>query len=72
MTEQSKNWLLAVLPERDYAQILSQSKLVRLEKGESLYEPDAKTQYTYFPLDTIVSVVVGRWSSARGQPCVSR
>lgn len=43
------NWLLAGLPQEEYARLLPNLKAVALHTGEVLYRPHEPIQYLYFP-----------------------
>jgi CRP-like cAMP-binding protein len=52
-----QNHLLAALPGLDFERLQSHLKLVPLQLGEALYEPDAGMRYLYFPTNSIVSLL---------------
>jgi CRP-like cAMP-binding protein len=51
------NRLLAALPAKDYARLLSGFETVKLTYGEVLYEPGQEMQHVYFPTDCLVSLL---------------
>jgi CRP-like cAMP-binding protein len=52
------NALLAALPRKDYARLLPALAPVTLKFGEILYEPKQPIPYVYFPIDSLVSLLV--------------
>ncbi len=52
-----QNHLLAALPEDDYAGLLPNLELIRIELGDVLYEPGVEMRYVYFPISSIVSLL---------------
>jgi CRP-like cAMP-binding protein len=52
-----KNHLLAALPAKDYARLLTGLKPVELTYGEILYEPGESMHAVYFPNDSLVSLL---------------
>ncbi|MDB5544111.1 MAG: Crp/Fnr family transcriptional regulator [Hyphomicrobiales bacterium] len=52
-----KNWLLAANPPGVLALLLRRGELITLKRGTVIYEPEAKLDYCYFPLDCIISLV---------------
>jgi len=50
------NSLLASLSQKEYANILSISKLVELNSGEILGEPGEAIKYVYFPINCYISL----------------
>lgn len=51
------NSLLAELPLTEYRRLLAALEPVTLRCGDVLYEPGAKIQYAYFPVDCAVSLL---------------
>jgi CRP-like cAMP-binding protein len=51
------NRLLAALPTKDYARLLSGLEPVTLTYGEVLHEPGNAIEHVYFPLDCLVSLL---------------
>ena len=52
-----RNRILAALPAEEYARLLPHLKPVRLEYKQVLYEPLKAIRYSYFPEDSVVSMV---------------
>ena len=52
-----QNHLLAALPAPDFARLQSHLKLVPLQLGEVIYEPDSRLRHLYFPTTAIVSLL---------------
>ena len=52
------NQLLAALPRKDYARLLPALAPVSLEFGQILYEPEQPITHVYFPIDSLVSLLV--------------
>jgi CRP-like cAMP-binding protein len=50
------NFLLASLSQKEYLNVLSQSKLVELNSGEILGEPGKEIKYVYFPINCYISL----------------
>ncbi|HRQ57576.1 MAG TPA: Crp/Fnr family transcriptional regulator [Azoarcus taiwanensis] len=53
-----ENRLLALLPERDRLRLVASCDQVELAFGEILGEAGAPSPYVYFPIDSVVAVVV--------------
>ncbi len=53
----SANRLLAALPAREYARLLSGCESVKLTYGDVLYEAGEEMRYVYFPIDCLVSLL---------------
>ncbi|MCG5542036.1 MULTISPECIES: Crp/Fnr family transcriptional regulator [unclassified Halorhodospira] len=51
------NQLLALLPDRDYRNLLPSLEQVPLSLGQVVYEPGTRLDYVYFPVDAIVSLL---------------
>ncbi|WP_147023557.1 Crp/Fnr family transcriptional regulator, partial [Microvirga aerophila] len=51
------NRLLAALEPEDFASLEPHLEIVDLQKGQVLYEAGDTIRYTYFPHDTVVSLV---------------
>jgi len=51
------NQLLALLPDRDYRNLLPGLEQVPLSLGQVVYEPGTRLDYVYFPVDAIVSLL---------------
>jgi CRP-like cAMP-binding protein len=54
---QSRNRILAALPADEYERLLPHLKPVILEYRQVLYEPHKTIQYSYFPEDSVISMV---------------
>ncbi len=52
------NQLLAALPARDYARLLSGLEPVRLTSGDVLHEFGQSMQFIYFPTDSLISMLM--------------
>lgn len=52
------NTLLAGLPLRDQLRVIASSERVELTLGETLCEAGAKIRHVYFPIDSIISLVM--------------
>lgn len=52
-----KNYILAALPEEDFARIKSNLEFVTFELGEVIYEFGEKMDYVYFPTTAIISLL---------------
>lgn len=52
----SQNHLLAALPAAEFGRLLPHLVLVPLRLGESIYEPDERMHYAYFPTTAIISL----------------
>jgi CRP-like cAMP-binding protein len=55
--DELKNYLLAALPENEFARVKSKLAPVSFKLGEVLYESGAKIDYVYFPTTAIVSML---------------
>jgi CRP-like cAMP-binding protein len=55
-TAAPKNYLLEALPAADFRRIEQLLEPISLKLGESLYEPNKRTEYAYFPTSAIVSL----------------
>ena len=53
----SANPRLALLPDRDYRNLLPSLEQVPLSLGQVVYEPGTRLDYVYFPVDAIVSLL---------------
>ncbi|BAZ13703.1 cyclic nucleotide-binding protein [Calothrix sp. NIES-4071] len=53
----SKNRLLAALPEEEYERLLPHFELVSLELKQMLYVPNESIEYIYFPNNGVVSML---------------
>ncbi|HEY0323060.1 MAG TPA: Crp/Fnr family transcriptional regulator [Pyrinomonadaceae bacterium] len=53
----SRNRILAALPSAEYKRLLPHLKPVTLEYKQVLYEPHKTIRYSYFPEDSIISMV---------------
>jgi len=49
------NSLLQSLPPSELNQLKADLKVVELRRGDVLFEPDRRADFTYFPLDCVVS-----------------
>ena len=54
---QNKNLILAGLPRKEYAQLLTDMESVPLPPGEKLYKSGDVIEYVYFPGEGLVSLV---------------
>ena len=52
----TQNYLLAALPEQDFAPLSDHLELVPMALGQMLYEPGAHMRHAYFPITSIVSL----------------
>lgn len=52
-----RNHLLNALPVADFERLQPHLKLVPVELGAALYEPDIEMRYLYFPTNSIVSLL---------------
>ena len=52
-----QNWLLAAIPEQEYARLLPHLELVPLPLGTVLYESGSELRHVYFPTTAIVSLL---------------
>lgn len=52
-----QNHLLSALPEADFERLQPQLKLIPLQLGAALYEPDVEMRHLYFPTNSIVSLL---------------
>jgi CRP-like cAMP-binding protein len=52
-----QNHLLAALPAEDYERLLPEMELVRLPLGRVIHSPGAKSDYVYFPTNSLISVL---------------
>ena len=52
-----RNRILASLPAEEYARLLLHLKTVTLEYKQTLFEPNKTIRYSYFPEDSIVSMI---------------
>ncbi len=52
-----KNYLLAALPDNEYARVRSKLEPVSIKLGEVLYESGDKMDYVYFPTTAIISML---------------
>ena len=52
-----KNYLLAALPEAEFARLNSNLESISFKLGEVIYESGDKMDYAYFPTTTIVSML---------------
>jgi CRP-like cAMP-binding protein len=53
----SHNYLLAALPEEEYAHLLPHLELVPMPLGHVLYESGIQMRHVYFPTDSIISLL---------------
>lgn len=53
----NQNYLLAALPEADFARLAPHLELVPLLLGDTLYDPGGQLQHAYFPTTAIVSLL---------------
>jgi CRP-like cAMP-binding protein len=51
-----QNYLLAAVPEPDYARLAAHLELTPMPLGEVLYEPGGRLQHVYFPTSAIISL----------------
>ena len=54
---QAHNELLATLSPSEFSQLRQQLKQVPLDQGDVLYDPGERTQYVYFPLAGMISLL---------------
>jgi CRP-like cAMP-binding protein len=54
---QAQNELLAALSPSEFSQLRQQLKQVPLDQGDVLYDPGERTQYVYFPLAGMISLL---------------
>ncbi len=52
-----QNYLVAALPPADLERVQPHLKLIPLDLGQVLYEPDIRLRYLYFPTNSIVSLL---------------
>jgi CRP-like cAMP-binding protein len=52
-----QNWLLAALPDAEWARLLPHLEPVEMPLGQVLYEPGASLPYVYFPTTAIASLL---------------
>lgn len=69
--EARRNRLLAALPEADLSALLEGAALVDLERRNLLHEQDEPIREVYFPLDAVVSLLVGVEGSEHGVECAT-
>jgi CRP-like cAMP-binding protein len=55
----SSNRLLACLPKSDHRKIADDLELVSLQARHTAYEAGKAIEYLYFPVSTVISIVVG-------------
>jgi CRP-like cAMP-binding protein len=55
--DELKNYLLAALPENEFARVKSKLEPIRFKLGEVLYESGDKMDYAYFPTTAIISML---------------
>jgi len=55
----SGNRLLACLPKREHKKFVPQLELVSLKVRHAAYESGKAIEYVYFPLNSVISIVVG-------------
>jgi CRP-like cAMP-binding protein len=53
-----QNYLLATLPENTYNKLIPHLKLVHLLQGQILHLPNEIVNRVYFPLDSILSIII--------------
>ena len=56
-TRARSNAILNTLSDSHLEQLLPKLKLVELDSGKTLYEPEQKIEYTYFPTSGIISLL---------------
>src|SRR5437660_12546153 len=49
------NFVLQSLPSSEASELKADLKVVDVPKGDVLFEPDCRAEFTYFPLDCVVS-----------------
>src|SRR5467141_3387212 len=54
-----RNQLLAALPADDYEALAKHAAVISLKYGKQLYLQDAPIKSVYFPLNCVVSILVG-------------
>jgi len=52
-----KNLIIAALPEADYERLRPHLELIYLAAGSTLYEPNERLSYAYFPTTCVISVM---------------
>src|SRR6186997_117161 len=57
LQEPKQNHLLAALRAEDYARLLPDLELIRMQLGESVYERGVPMEYVYFPTTCMVSLL---------------
>jgi CRP-like cAMP-binding protein len=60
-----RNRLLAALPKEDYQALTAHATVTSLKFAKTLYLPDTPMENAYFPLDCMVSVLVGTSADAQ-------
>src|SRR5882762_4217249 len=56
---QKTNHLLAALPDENYQALTAHAKIISLTYGMQLYSQDGAIDSVYFPLNCVVSILVG-------------
>src|SRR5438445_2979472 len=54
-----QNHLLAAFSPDDCQAVMAGGRVVSLKQGQCLYRQNARIDYVYFPLNCVVSVIVG-------------
>jgi len=65
-----QNYLLGAMPDDEFERIAPHLELVRLERGETLYEFDEALQYGYFPTTVIASLLCSMEDGASAEVAV--
>jgi CRP-like cAMP-binding protein len=60
-----ENRVLAGLPQRDYRRLAPELEELSLNTRASLYEPNKRIDYVYFPLSGVLSVIVDLQSGSK-------
>lgn len=55
--EALKNYLLAALPDKEFARIIPKLEFVTFKLGDVLYEADEQLEHVYFPTMAIISLL---------------
>ena len=56
-TDPRRNWLLAALPDAEWARLLPHLEPMEMHLGEVLYEPGHRASHVYFPTTAIASLL---------------
>jgi CRP-like cAMP-binding protein len=58
----AQNHLLNALPRKLYEKLAPHLKLISLERGQRIHEPNAPINELYFPLDCALSITLSMWN----------